>query len=164
MIRLPAFILIGIAMTIVESSALSFLPIDFFKPDFGIPLIIYTTLFLGPPAGLLTALLLGLVQEMLSSAPAGSILFTKLSIFLIATFLKNKLYVESKITFSYICGGFVILESFIFLALSLLSKGETANIVNVMFYTIPNAIFTGFLSIFVFSLINYLDAKCLGRE
>jgi len=46
------------------------LPIDFFKPDLAIPLVIYATLFLGPPAGLLTALLLGLAQEVLSSAPA----------------------------------------------------------------------------------------------
>ena len=162
--RLSIYILIGLTLIVVESSALSFLPIDFFKPDFAIPLIIYTTLFLGPPAGLVTALLLGLAQEILSSAPAGSILFTKLSIFVIFTFLKNKLYIDSKISFACICGGVVVLESFLFLALSLLSKGDTASIINVMFYTIPNAIFTGFLSLFVFSLITYLDMKYLGRE
>jgi rod shape-determining protein MreD len=162
--RLPVYLLLGIILTILESSLLSFLPIEFFKPDFGIPLIIYTTLFLGPLAGLLSALLLGLVQEILSNAPAGSILFTKLSIFLITAFLKNKLYIDSKYSFSYICSGFVVLESFLFLALSLLSKGETTNILNVLFYTIPNAIFTGFLSIFIFSLIEYLDMKYLSRE
>lgn len=162
--RLFVCIVIGLTLIVIESSALSLLPIDFFKPDFAIPLIIYTTLFLGPPAGLLTALILGLAQEILSSAPAGSIIFTKLSILVISTFLKNKLYIDSKISFSYICGGYVILESFLFLALSFLSKGDTANIVNIMFYTIPNAIFTGFLSLFVFSLITYLDMKYLGRE
>lgn len=164
MIRLPLYLLIGISLITIESSALSLLPIEFFKPDLGIPLIIYTTLFLGPPAGLIASLVLGLVQEILSNAPAGSILFTKLSIFLIASFLKSKIYIDSKYSFSSICSGFVILESFLFLVLSLLSKGETSNIVNVTFYTIPNAIFTGFFSIFIFSFIGHLDTKFLGRE
>jgi rod shape-determining protein MreD len=162
--RLTIYLLLGIILVVVESSALSFLPFEFFKPDFGTPLIIYTTLFLGPQAGLVTALLLGLLQEILSNAPSGSILFTKLSLFIITTFLKNSLYIDSKYSFAYICSGFVVLESFLFLTLSLLSKGETANIVNVLFYTVPNAIFTGFLSIFIFSFIEYLDTKILGRE
>jgi len=162
--KLSVCLLIGIVLMVLESSALSFLPMDFFKPDFGIPLVIYTTLFLGPPAGLLTAVVLGLMQEVLSNAPAGSILFTKLSILIICTFLRNKLYIDSKYSFSYVCSGFVVLESFLFVTLSLLSKGETGNIVNVMFYTIPNAIFTGFLSIFIFAFIEYLDTKLLSRE
>ena len=162
--KLSICLFLGIVLMILESSVLSFLPMDFFKPDFGIPLVIYTTLFLGPPAGLLTAVVLGLMQEVLSNAPAGSILFTKLSILIICTFLRNKLYIDSKYSFSYVCSGFVVLESFLFVTLSLLSKGETGNIVNVMFYTIPNAIFTGFLSFFIFALIEYLDMKFLSRE
>jgi len=162
--KLSVCLLIGIVLMVLESSVLSFLPMDFFKPDFGIPLVIYTTLFLGPLAGLLTAVVLGLMQEVLSNAPAGSILFTKLSILIICIFLRNKLYIDSKYSFSYVCSGFVVLESFLFVTLSLLSKGETGNIVNVMFYTIPNAIFTGFLSIFIFAFIEYLDTKLLSRE
>jgi rod shape-determining protein MreD len=162
--KLSVCLFMGIVLMILESSVLSFLPLDFFKPDFGVPLIIYTTLFLGPLAGLLSAIVLGLIQEVLSNAPAGSVLFTKLSIFIICTFLRNKLYIDSKYSFSYVCSGFVVLESFLFLTLSLLSKGETGNILNVMFYTIPNAIFTGFLSIFIFAFIEYLDLKFLSRE
>ncbi len=155
---------IGTVLMVLESSVLSFLPLDFFKPDFGVPMVIYATLFLGPLAGLLTAIILGLMQEVLSNAPAGSILFTKLSIFIICVFLRNKLYIDSKYSFSYVCSGFVVLDSFLFLALSLLSKGETGNILNVLFYTIPNAIFTGFLAIFIFAFIEYLDMKYLSRE
>lgn len=162
--RLSITVLLGIVLIVVESSALSFLPIEFFKPDFGTPLILYATLFLGPQAGLLTAILLGLLQEILSNAPPGSILFTKLSLFVITVFLRNKLYIDSKYSFAYISSGFVVLESFLFLTLSLLSKGETGNIVNVMLYTIPNAIFTGFLSLFLFTFIEYVDTKILGRE
>ncbi|MBA4416931.1 MAG: hypothetical protein C0392_03325 [Syntrophus sp. (in: bacteria)] len=162
--RFSVYVLIGISLTIFQSSILSALPIEFFKPDFGIPLIIYTTLFLGPQAGLIATLILALFQEILSNAPQGSILFTKLSVFIIATFLKKQLYIDSKYSFSYICSGFVILESFLFMALSLLSKGETGNIVNIILYTFPNAIFTGFLSIFLFSFLEYLNMRFLSRE
>ena len=162
--KLVIGLFIGIVLMVLESSVLSFLPLDFFKPDFGVPMVIYATLFLGPLAGLLTAIILGLMQEVLSNAPAGSILFTKLSIFIICVFLRNKLYIDSKYSFSYVCSGFVVLDSFLFLALSLLSKGETGNILNVLFYTIPNAIFTGFLAIFIFAFIEYLDMKYLSRE
>ena len=162
--RLSVYLLIGIGLTIFQSSILSFLPIEFFKPDFGISLIIYTTLFLGPQSGLIATLILALFQEILSNAPHGSILFTKLSVLIIAIFLKKQLYIDSKYSFAYICSGFVILESFLFMALSLLSKGETGNIINIIFYTLPNAVFTGFLSIFLFSFIGYLNMRLLSRE
>jgi rod shape-determining protein MreD len=158
------YILIGLILTILESSTLSFLPIEFFKPDFGMPFIVYTAFFLGPQAGLITSILIGLIQEIMSNSPHGSMLFTKVSIFIMSTFLKNKLYIDSRYSFSYICGGFVLFESFLFLILSFLSKGETKNIVNMLFYTIPNAIFTGFVSIFIFSLIEFLNEKYLNRE
>jgi rod shape-determining protein MreD len=162
--RLSVYILIGVCLTILQSSILSFLPIEFFKPDFGVPVIIYATLFLGPHSGLIAAIVLGLFQEILSNAPNGSIIFTKLSIFIIATFLKNQLYIDSRYSFSYICSGFVAVESFLYLALSLLSRGETFNIVNVLLYTFPNAIFTGFLSMFVFTFIEHLNMRYLSRE
>jgi hypothetical protein len=162
--KISVYILTGIILLIIESSLLSFFPVEFFKPDLGMPFIIYTTFFLGPLPGFITSLLISLFQEILSNTPHGSIIFTKLSIFLLATFFKSKLYIDSKYSFSYICGGSVFVESFLFLALSVLSKGETRNIVNVIFYTIPNAIFTGFVSIFIFSLIEYLNMKFFSRE
>jgi hypothetical protein len=162
--KISVYILTGIALLIIESSLLSFFPVDFFKPDLGMPFIIYTTFFLGPIPGFITSLFISLFQEILSNAPHGSIIFTKLSLFLMAIFLKKNIYIDSKYSFSYICGGSTVIESFLFLALSILSKGETSNIVNVIFYTIPNAIFTGFVSIFIFSLIESMNTKFLTRE
>ncbi len=162
--KLVAYILIGICLTILQSSMLSFLPFELFKPDFAVPIVIYATLFLGPNSGILAAVILGIFQEMLSNAPDGSILFSKLSIFIVSTFLKNQLYIDSRYSFSYICSGFVVVESLIYLALSILSRGETSNIVNVMTYTFPNAVFTGFLSIFIFSFIERINSRFLSRE
>lgn len=157
--KISVYIITGIILMMIESSLISFFPIEFFKPDIGIPLIIYITLFLGPQPGLISSLLIGLFQEVLSNSPNGSMVFTKISIFLLTTFLKSKLYIDSKYSFSYICSVFVVVESFLFLALSVLSKGETGNFMNVMFYTIPNAIFTGFIALFIFSLAGYLNMK-----
>lgn len=162
--KIASYILISIIFMIFESAILSIFPVEFFKPDAGMPFIIYITLFLGPGTGFLATLIIGLFQEILSNAPPGSMIFTKISIFLLVTFLKGKLYIDSKYSFSYICGGSVVVESFLFLVLSLLSKGELKNVMNVFFYIIPNAIFTGFISIFIFSMIEYLNMRFLSRE
>jgi len=158
------YIFAGIILLLIESSVLSFFPVDFFKPDLSIPFIIYTTFFLGPLSGFITSVFTSLFQEILSNAPNGSMIFAKLSIFLLAFFLRKKLYIDSKYSFSYICTGSAVLESFLFLMLSIISKGETSNIINVIFYTIPNAIFTGFISIFIFLLIESMNMRFLNRE
>jgi rod shape-determining protein MreD len=162
--KVCVYLLMAVLLTILEASLLAFLPIEFFKPDLGIPFIIYTTLFLGPHAGLLTAFFVGLLQEIFTISPPGSVLFTKMSIFVVATFMRNKLYIDSRYSFGYICAGSVVLESLLFLILSFASKGETANIANVLFYLLPNAIFTGFCSLFIFSVIEVLNMKYLERE
>ena len=159
-----AYIILGIVLIILDSFFLSLFPIEFFKPDLGIPFIIYTTLFVSPQSGLAAALIISLFQEVLSNSPNGSLVFTGVSVFLLTTFLKSKLYIDSKYSFSYTCSGFVVVKSFLFLILSVLSKGETKNFVNVLFYTVPNAVFTGFVSIFIFSLMEYTNSRVLNRE
>ena len=164
MMKTSVYILTGIVLMVLDSWLLFLFPVEIFKPDLGIPFVIYTTLFLGPLPGLVTAVLVGLFQEIFSNSPGGSMVFAEVSIFLLTTFLKGKLYIDSNYSFSYVCTGFVGVKSLLFLTLSVLSKGETSNFVNVLFYTIPNAIFTGFVSIFIFSLMEYLNSRMLSRE
>jgi len=161
--RALLYICIGIILSILESAIFTFLPFEFFKPDLGLPLILYVSFFLEPQVGLIVSIFIGLTQEVFSSAPHGSIFFTKLSLFLIALFLKNKVYVDTKYSFSYYCGIFVIIESFLFIALSLVARGDTKNMLNVLFYTLPNAVFTGFLSLFVLPLVSYVNVKLSSR-
>lgn len=152
------------ALLLVESSGLSLVPMEFFKPDLGIPFIVYTAVFIGPPAGLLVTLIVSILQEMLSASPAGSILLTKMSLFLVATFLRNKLYIDSQYSFAYVCSGSVVLESLLFLILSFVSKGELANATNVLYYMLPNAVFTGLCAFFIFSFIETLNVRYLERD
>jgi rod shape-determining protein MreD len=144
----------GLFLMACESSLFSFLPLEFTKPDLGVPFIIYATFFLSPAEGLVAAVVFGFSQELLSSAPSGSMLFTNVGLLLSCVFLRSRLYIESRYTFSLVCAASVLFESMIFLALAVLSKGETKNIVNVAVYSAPDAIVTGFLSLFMFAFFE----------
>jgi rod shape-determining protein MreD len=158
------YIIICLTCMLFEASVSSRISMDLFKPDFAIPLIIYVTFFMGPRAGLVAVLCAGLMQEGLSNAPSGSIMFVKISIFLITAFMKKQLYIDSKYSFAFVCSAATILESFLFLVLSVLGKGEAGNVYNILYYTVPNAIFTGFVSLFIFSLLEYLNTAYFDRE
>jgi rod shape-determining protein MreD len=164
MIKVIMYLAIGLVLTTFEATFLNVLPIDFFKPDLGIPFVIYSTFFLGPLAGLITSVFIGLMQEIVSSSPSGSLLFTKVAIFIISVFMRNKIFIDSKYSFSFVCSGAVLVESFLFLALTFLARGESRDAFNVAFYSIPNAIFTGFLSLLLFSLIGFLNVRYLNRQ
>ncbi|HNQ46333.1 MAG TPA: rod shape-determining protein MreD [Syntrophorhabdus sp.] len=163
MTKIAVYLVIALVLTTFESAVVNFLPIDFFNPDVGIPFVIYTTFFLGPQAGLITSVVIGLIQEIVSTSPSGSLLFTKASIFIISVFMRNKIYIDSKYSFSFVCSGAVIVEASLFLALSYLTRGESRDMFNVAFYSIPNAIFTGLLSLFLFSLIGFLNVKYFNK-
>jgi len=158
------YIIICLICMIFESSISSRISMDLFKPDFAIALIIYVTFFMGPRAGLVAVLCAGFIQEGLSNAPTGSIMFVKISIFLITAFMKKQLYIDSKYSFAFVCSAAAILESFLFLMLSVLGKGEAGNVYNILYYAVPNAIFTGFLSLFIYSLLEYLNTAYFDRE
>ncbi|MGD0229457.1 MAG: rod shape-determining protein MreD [Syntrophorhabdales bacterium] len=153
----------GVSLMICESSLSSFLPLELAKPDLGVPFIIYGTFFLSPAEGLVAAVLFGFVEEVLSSSPTGALLFTNVGLLLCCIFLKKRLYIESKYTFSLVCAASVLAESLIFLALSLLSKGETKNIYNVLLFSVPDAIVTGFVAFFMFGLFEHLKIRYPSR-
>jgi len=158
------YIIICLTCMLFESSVSSRIEMDLFKPDFAIPLIIYVTFFMGPGAGLVATLCAGFIQEGLSNAPTGSIMFVNISIFLITAFMKKQLYIDSKYSFAFVCSAAIMLEAFLFLMLSILGKGEAGNVYNILYYAVPNAIFTGFVSLFVYSLLEYLNTACFDRE
>ena len=164
MVRKAIAVASGLLFLLFESSFFSFFPIEFSKPDAGVPLIIYATFVFSPLEGFISAVLLGYVQELLSNGPHGGIIFTKVCLFLSCMFLRSRLYIESRHTFALISTCFVLLESAIFLALSLFAKGETRNITNILVYSIPNALFTGFLALFIFSLMQHYKVGYVERR
>jgi hypothetical protein len=164
MVRTGIYILLGILLSIVESAALCFFPIEFFKPDLGMPLILYSALFLEPSTGLLVTLFVSISQEVFSSAPHGTILFTKFAIFLGTVLLKRQAVIESRYIFAGICAALVAAESVLYLFLSILARGDTNNILNVAYYTIPNAVLTGFFAITIMALVETINTRLLARH
>lgn len=150
---------LGLVLVAVESSFFSFLPMVMAKPDLSVPFIVYGTFFLGPLEGLVVAVLFGFAQELLSASPAGSILFTKVALFLCGAFLRSRLYIESRYIFSLLSMGFVVLDSAILLALGLVAKGDIGNVFNVSLYTVPAAVFTGMLSLPLFSFLELMKMR-----
>ena len=154
---------LGVLLVAYESSLFSFLPLEITKPDLGAPFIIYSILFLSPISGLVAAVVFGFTQEVLSTGPVGAVLFTNIALLLSCLFLKSRLYIESRYTFSLVCAASVLFESLVFIALSLVAKGETKGIYNVLLYAIPDAIVTGFVSLFMFSLFEHFKLRYPGR-
>jgi rod shape-determining protein MreD len=154
---------LGLFLIAFESAFFSFFPIEFAKPDLAVPFIIYATFFLGPLEGLIASVSLGFSQELLSGGPAGSILFTKVSVFIGSAFLRSRLHIESRYTFSLLSMGFVVFESVVFLALGIIAKGELRHIFDVSLYVIPTAIFTGMLSLPIFSLLEQFKIRYSER-
>ena len=163
MIRKAACLAFGVFLIIFESSFFSFLPLELAKPDLGVPFIIYGTFFLSPAEGLLAAVLFGFTQELLSNSPAGALVFTNVALLLSCIFLKSRLHIESRYTFSLVCAASALAESLIFLALSLLSRGETKNMYNVLVFSVPDAIMTGFVSLFMFCFFEQLKIRHMRR-
>jgi cell shape-determining protein MreD len=147
----------------LESSLFTFLPLEITKPDMGAPFIIYGVFFLSPLDGLVAAMVFGFAQEVLSAGPSGAVLFSNMALLLTCLFVKSRLYIESRYIFSLVCAASVLFEALVFLALSLLAKGETKDIFNVLVYSVPDAIATGFISLFMFGLFEHFKLRYPGR-
>jgi len=154
-----ACLALGLFLILFQSSLFSFFPIEFAKPDLAVPFIIYATFFLSPLEGLIVAVLFGFSQELLSASPPGSMLFTKLAVFLSGAFLRTRLYIESRYIFSFLSMGFSVFESLVFLALGLVAKGEIRNVFNISLYAVPSALFTGMLSLPLFTLLEHFKIR-----
>ena len=152
----------AVLLMILQSALFSFLPLEFSKPDVGVPCIIYATFFLSPVDGLVCAFLAGFAQELLSVGPHGGLLFTKVFLFLSCIFLRSKLYIESQYLFAFISSAFVLLESVLFIALAFFGKGEVGSIVTVLKFCVPNAVFTGILALFFFPVLERLKLRPYG--
>jgi rod shape-determining protein MreD len=157
------YIILGIVLLLMETVISPHFSLDVLKPELGLPIVLYTTFFLGARSGLVAAVCIGLVEESLSAAPGGSLLFTIIFIYLIAVVMRRKFFVESKYSFAYLSSASVVVQALLFLALTFFARGEARGALNILFYTIPNAIVTGFVSILLFSLIEQLNETFLER-
>ncbi|HOC46648.1 MAG TPA: rod shape-determining protein MreD [Syntrophorhabdaceae bacterium] len=162
--RTALYTFIAILLLLIETVISPHVSLDVLKPELGIPVMLYVTFFLGAGPGLASAVCIGLAEEGLSGAPNGSLLFVTIVIYLIASVMRRKYFVDSKYTFAYFSSGSVIVQSGLFAALTFFAHGETRGILNIAFYMVPNAIITGFASILLFSFIDRLNNILLEKS
>jgi hypothetical protein len=155
--------IIGFLLILCEASLFSLLPLEILKPNLAIPFIIYALFFLPSFYSLFVALLFGYFQEFLSAGPAGAVIFVNLALFLSCLFLKSRFFIESRYTFSLVCAASVLFQSLLFIAISLVAKGETKDVFNILLYCFPDAIVTGFVSLFLFSMFENMKVRYPGR-
>ncbi len=158
------YIILAIVLLVIEAVISPHISLDVLKPELGMPIVLYVTFFLGARSGLVAAVCIGLVEESLSGAPGGSLLFTTIFIYLIAMAMRRKFFIDSKYSFAYLSSGSVVVQSLLFLALTFFARGEAHGALNILFYTVPNAIVTGFASILLFSFIEQLNESFLERN
>ncbi|HVN24133.1 MAG TPA: rod shape-determining protein MreD [Syntrophorhabdales bacterium] len=162
MIRRAFALALALSLMVLQSALFSFLPIESSKPDIAVPYIIYATFFLSPFEGLITAFIVGFAEEMLSVGPHGALIFTKVFLFLSCIFLRSRLYIESQYLFAAISSCFVLLESALFIALAFLGKGEAGAVMTVLKFSLPNAVFTAVLALFLFPVFERLKLRPYG--
>jgi cell shape-determining protein MreD len=156
-------LVIGFLLILCETSFFSLLPLEILKPNLAVPFIIYSLFFLPSVYSLFAALLFGFIQEFLSAGPAGALIFVNLALFLSCLLLKSRLFIESRYTFSLVCAASVLFQCFLYIVISLFAKGETKDIFNVLLYCLPDAIVTGFVSLFLFSMFENMKVRYPGR-
>lgn len=161
--RTALYIAIGFVLLFIEAVISPHVSLDVLKPELGMPVVLYVIFFLGAGPGLIAAILIGLAEEGLSGAPNGSLLFVTICIYLIAIIMRRKVFIDSKYSFAYLSSASVIMQSFLFIALSFFTRGEAQSILNILFYAIPNAIVTGFVSILLFSFIETINNAFLEK-
>jgi hypothetical protein len=161
--RKAVCLVIGFLLILCETSLFSLLPLEILKPNIAIPFIIYALFFLPSFHSLFVAMLFGYIQEFLSAGPAGAVLFVNLALFLSCFFLKSRLYIESRYTFSLVCAASVLFQAFLFIAISIIAKSETKDVFNILLYCLPDAIVTGFVSLFFFSMFENMKVRYPGR-
>ncbi|MEN6616133.1 MAG: hypothetical protein ABFD12_06220 [Syntrophorhabdus sp.] len=161
--RTAIYIIIGFILLFIEAVISPHVSLDVLKPELGMPIVLYVIFFLGAGPGLVAAIFIGLAEEGLSGAPNGSLLFVTICIYLIAIIMRRKVFIDSKYSFAYLSSGSVIVQSLLFIALSFFARGEAQSILNILFYAIPNAIVTGFVSILLFSFIETINNAFLEK-
>lgn len=147
----------------LQSVLLKYMSMDFLKPDLAIPFVAYEAFFFSSKSALLMAFLAGLIQEGFSLVPPCTLLLTKMAILITLFFLRGSYYIESSYIFGLTCGFMDVFQTVFLILISLLAKGESKGLLNILFYTLPNFTFTSLVSIGIYNLLTRIDGSFRER-
>ncbi len=151
---LPLFA--GVLFLIMQTTLLSFLPIQRIRPDILLIFTLYLTFLLPPISGGILAMCLGYLMDLFSGNALGFYTFTRPLLFFAAHFFKEQFYLEgfsSQFLFAF---AFGLLEGFlIFVLLNALQPVSLGTLSPALFtFLLPQSFFTGLITPILFYLFQ----------
>jgi rod shape-determining protein MreD len=155
---LPLFA--GILFLILQTTLLSFLPIQRVRPDILLIFTLYLTFLLPPILGGILAMSLGYLMDLFSGSALGFYTFSRPLLFFAAYFFKERFYLEgfsSQFLFAFVFGiseGVLIL-----ILLNALQPVSLGNLYPMLFtFLLPQSFFTGLVTPILFSLFQKVSS------
>jgi rod shape-determining protein MreD len=158
----PLFL--GVIFLTLQTTLLTFLPIQRIRPDIVFILTLYLGLFYPPISGGILAVFLGFLMDLFSGNSFGLYTLSRPLIFYVAQFFKGRFYLESYVSqflFVFILGW--VEDLLIFILLNILNPGPIGNLYPLLFtLLLPQSFFTGLITPIVFFLVHKGSFPSLG--
>ena len=154
--RFVPLLLAGILLLILQTTWLSFFPIQRIRPDLLLIFTLYLAFLFPPLLGGILAFFMGYLMDLFSGNPLGFYTFSRTLVFFATQFLKERFYLEGfsfQFLFAFI---FSILEGGILLMLfNGLQPVFFGNLyVSLFGFLLPQSFFTGLVAPFLFFLFQ----------
>lgn len=150
----PLFL--GVIFITLQTTLLTFLPIQRIKPDIVLILTLYLSLFYPPISGGILAVFLGFLMDLFSGNSFGLYTLSRPLLFYVAQFFKERFYLESYTSQFLFVFIFSLAEGLLLLTLlSVLNPGPIGNLSPLLFtLLLPQSFFTGLITPILFFLIH----------
>jgi len=154
--RNAILLLLGILFLTLQTTLLSYLPIQRIRPDIVLVLVLHWGLTLPPVSGGIHALFLGYLMDLFSGNSLGLFTFTRPLLFYLARLFRGRLYLESLPSQSLFVFVFALFEAFLILILlSALNPASPGHLYPLFFrFFLPQSFLTGMITPFLFFLLQ----------
>ena len=154
--RNAILLLSGILLLTLQTTLLSYLPVQRIRPDIVLILILHWGLSFPPVSGGIHSLFLGYLMDLFSGNSFGLYTFTRPLLFYLAQLFKGRLYLESLPSQSLFVFVFALFEGLLILALLYaLNPAPLGNLYPLFFtFFLPQSFLTGVITPVLFFLLQ----------
>jgi rod shape-determining protein MreD len=154
--RIIPTLLIGVLSLTLQSTLLTYFPVQRIRPDLVLILTLYLALSYPPISGGILAFFMGYLMDLFSGNTLGLYTFTRPLIFYGAQFFKGHFYLEGFSSQFLFVSIFSLMEGFlVLLLLTALNPNPSHNLHPLLFtYLLPQSIFSGLITPVLFLLFN----------
>jgi rod shape-determining protein MreD len=157
---------LGILFLTLQTTLLSYLPIQRIRPDIVLILILHWGLTLSPVSGGIHALFLGYLMDLFSGNSFGLYTVTRPLLFYLARLFRGRFYLESMPSQSLFVFVFALFEGLLILALlTALNPTPLGNLYPLFFrFFLPQSFLTGVITPVLFFLLQKISLTLFQRR